>query len=98
MFPDKCLGFWLELVDEFTKIVPRVYMSICLLGYCISNEINTYVGHTTTTLYRHFDKHLSDSSSIALNLKIQSVSKSNFPRILVENTNIIAHESYGYKS
>ena len=23
MFPDKCLGFWSKLVDEFTKIVPR---------------------------------------------------------------------------
>ena len=22
MFPDKCLGFRLELVDEFTKILP----------------------------------------------------------------------------
>ena len=24
-FPDKCFGFSLELVDEFTKIVPSAY-------------------------------------------------------------------------
>ena len=24
-FPDKCLGFRLELVDEFIKIVPRAF-------------------------------------------------------------------------
>ena len=25
MFPDKCLGFRLELLDEFTKIVPSAF-------------------------------------------------------------------------
>ena len=25
MFPERCLGFRLELVDEFTKIVPSAF-------------------------------------------------------------------------
>ena len=25
IFPDKCFGFRLELVDEFTEIVPRAF-------------------------------------------------------------------------
>ena len=36
--------------------------------------------------------HLSDSSSIALHLKIHSIPKSKFRKILVENTTIIVHE------
>ena len=31
-FPDKCLGFRLELVDEFTKIVPSTF------GYVICHH------------------------------------------------------------
>ena len=36
--------------------------------------------------------HRNDSSSIALYLKTHSIPKSKFPKILVENTTIIAHE------
>ena len=36
--------------------------------------------------------HLNDSSSIALHLKIYSIPKSKFRKIVVENTTIISHE------
>ena len=36
--------------------------------------------------------HLNDSSSIALNLKTNSIPKSKFRKILVEITTIIAHK------
>ena len=36
--------------------------------------------------------HLNDFRSIALHLKIHSIPKSKFRKILVENTTIIAHE------
>ena len=64
----------------------------CPLGDCVSNENNTYVGLTTTTLSRKFTMHLNDSSSIALHLKTHSIPKSKFQNILVENTTLIAHK------
>ena len=44
------------------------------------------------TLSRCLTLHLSDSSSIALNLKSHSLLKSKFPIFLLENTTIIAQE------
>ena len=38
--------------------------------------------------------HRNDSSSIALHLQPHSIPKSEFWKILVENTSIIAHEIY----
>ena len=63
-----------------------------LLGDWVSNENNTYVGLTTTTLSRRLTMHLYDSSSIALHLKNHSHPKSKFLKIVVEITTIIAHE------
>ena len=64
----------------------------CPLGDCVSNENNTYVGLTTTTLSRQLTMHLNDSSSLALYLKTHSIPKFKFRKILVENTTIITHE------
>ena len=64
----------------------------CLLGERISKESSAYVGLTTTTLSRRLKMHLNDSSSIALHLKTQSIPKSKFCKILIENTTIIAIE------
>ena len=33
-FPDKCLGFRLELVDEFTEIVPSAFGSSGIVCKC----------------------------------------------------------------
>ena len=62
------------------------------LGDCDSNENNTYVGLTTTTLSKQFAIHFIDSSFIALYLKTHSIPKSKFRKILVKNSTIIAHE------
>ena len=59
---------------------------------CVANENNTFVGINTTTLSRRLTMRLNVSSSIALHLKIHSIPKSKFRKILVENTTIIAHE------
>ena len=59
---------------------------------CVSNENNTWVDLTTTTLSRRLNIHLNDSSSIALRLKSHSIPKFKFWKIVVENTTIIAHE------
>ena len=64
----------------------------CPLGDCVSNENDMYVGLTTTTLSRQLMMRLNDSSSIALHLKIHSIPKSKFQKILVENTILIAHK------
>ena len=58
----------------------------------IYKENNTYVGLTTSTHSRWLTMHLNDSNSIALHLKIHSIPKSKFQKILVENTAIIAHK------
>ena len=47
---------------------------------------------TTRTLSRRLTLHLYDSSSMALHLKSHSIPKSEFQKILVEYTTIIAHE------
>ena len=60
----------------------------CRLGDNVSNENNTYVGLTISTLSRP----LKVSSSIALHLKSLSLPKSKFRKIQVENTTIIAYE------
>ena len=67
-----------------------VYMFKCHLGDCVSYENNTYVGLTTTTLSRRLTMHLNNS--IGLYLKIHSIPRSKFQKILVENISIIAHE------
>ena len=78
-----------DLLDR-TNIV---YMFKCPLGDCVSKKKNNvYVGLTTTTLSRRLTMHLNDSSSIALHLKTNSIPKSKFRKILVENTTIIAYE------
>ena len=46
-----------------------IYKFKCPLGDCISDDNNTYVGLTSTTLPRRFTMHLSDTSSIAQHLK-----------------------------
>ena len=69
-----------ELLDRINII----YMFKCPLGDCVSNENNIYVGLTTTTLSRQFTMHLNDSSSIALHIKIHSILKSKFKKILVK--------------
>ena len=60
----------------------------CALG----EENNKYIGLTTTTLSRRLTMHLNDSGSIFLHLKSQSLPKSKFRKILVENTTIITYE------
>ena len=46
----------------------------------------------TTTLSRRITMHLNDSNTKALHLKIHSIPKSKFQKILVENTTKIAHK------
>ena len=53
---------------------------------------NAYVGLTATTLSTLPTMHLNGSRSIALHLKIYSIPKSKFRKILVENTTIIVHK------
>ena len=77
-----------ELLDR-TNVV---YMFKCPLGNCVSKENNAYAGLTTTTLSWWLTMHLNDSCSIALHLKTHSIPKSNFQKVLVENTTIIAHK------
>ena len=58
----------------------------------VSKENRAYVGLTTTTLSRRLTMHVNDSSSIALHHKANSIPKSMFQNILVENTTLIAHK------
>ena len=69
-----------------------VYMFKCPLGDCVSKETNAYVGLTITTLSKRYTMQLNDSSSIDLHLKTHSIPKSEFRKILVENTTIITDE------
>ena len=46
-----------------------IYQFKCLLGDCITENNNIYVGLTLTTLLRRLTMHLSDISSIAQHLK-----------------------------
>ena len=81
----------LHLLDF--PIEPTSYFCLkCpLIGY-VSKENSTYVGLTTTTLSRRLTMHLNDTRSIAFHLKNNSIPKSKFRKILVENTTTIAHE------
>ena len=58
----------------------------------VTNENNTYVGLTSTTLSRRLTMHLNDSNSIALHLNTRSISKYKFRKIQVQNTTILGHE------
>ncbi len=49
-----------------------IYQFKCLLGDCISENNNIYVGLTSTTLSRRLTMHLSDTSSIVQHLKKHS--------------------------
>ena len=62
------------------------------LGVSVSNENNTYFRLTTKIFLRLLTTHINNSSSIALHLKIHSIPKSEFRKILVENTIVIAYE------
>ena len=63
-----------------------VYMFKCSLGDCVSNENNTYVGLTTTTLSERLTMPLNDSNYITLYLRSHSLPKSKFRKILDGNT------------
>ena len=58
----------LSLSTELLDRTNIIYMFNCPLGDCVSNEINKYVGLTTTTLSRHLIMHLNNSS-----LKLESL-------------------------
>ena len=77
---------------EFLDRTNVVYMFKYPLRDCVSKENSEYVGHTTTNLFRRPSMQHNDSSSLVLHLKIQSIPKSEFRKILVENTIKIAHE------
>ena len=64
----------------------------CPLGECVSIENNSYVrwSYHYNTFKTAF--HLNDSSFTALHLKTSSIPKSEFRKIVVENTSIIAYE------
>ena len=70
-----------------------VYQFKCLLGDCISENNNIYAGLTSTTLSRRLTMHLSDTSSIAQHLKIHSWPKTEFQKILSENTTILEQQN-----
>ena len=65
----------------------------CLLGNCISEKNNIYVGLTSTALSRRLTMHLSDITSIAQHLKKHSCPTTELRKILTENT-ILEHQNY----
>ena len=81
-----------SLSTDILNGINIVYMFKCPLGDCVTNENNTYVGLTSTTLSKQLNMHLNYSSSRAWLLKTHSIPKSKFGKILEENTTIIAHE------
>ena len=70
-----------------------IYQFKCLLGDCISENDNIYVGLTSTTLSRRLTMHLSDTSSIAPHLKKHSWPTTELRKILTENTTILEHQN-----
>ena len=60
---------------------------------CISENINIYVGLTSTTLSRRLTMHLSDTSSIAQHLKKHSCPTTELQKILIENTTILEQQN-----
>ena len=66
---------------------------ICTLEDCISENNNIYVSLTSTTLSRGLTNHVSDTISIAYHLKKHSCLKTEFRRILTENTVIIGKQN-----
>ena len=72
-----------------------MYIFKCPLGDCISdnNYNNIYVGLTSTTLSRRLTMHISDTSSIAQNLKKHSCPKTHLRKILTDNTTILEHQN-----
>ena len=60
--------FWIRSIGVLQK-TNVIYKFKCLLGDCISDNNNIYVGLTSTTLSRRLTMHLSDTSSIAQHLK-----------------------------
>ena len=70
-----------------------IYQFKCLLGDCISDNNNIYVGLTSTTLSRRITMHLSDTSSIAQHLKNHSCPTTQLRKILTDNTTILEHQN-----
>ena len=80
-FPGKCHGFRLELVDEFTKIVPRTFRPIIghYLGLlaCIKSvflRVFVRVFRLFITLQNYINSEL-DKTEMLMNLKNRKLSK-----------------------
>ena len=69
-----------------------IYKFKCPLGDCISDNNNIYVGLTLITLSRRITKQLSDTSSIAQDLKKHSCPTIQLWKILTNNT-ILEHQN-----
>ena len=83
--------YWAIIGDvEKTNIV---YQFKCTLGDCISENNSIYVGLTSTTLMRRLTVYIFDTSSIAQHLKKLSCSKTEFQKILTENTTILEQQN-----
>ena len=66
-----------------------IYQFKCTLGDCISENNSIYVGLISTTLLQQLTMHLSDTSSIAQHLKKHSCPKTEFQKVLPQNTTIL---------
>ena len=59
-----------------------IYQFTCPVGDCISENNNTFVGLTSTTLLRRLTVHLCDTSSIAQHLKNIHAQQQNYGKFL----------------
>ena len=89
-FPYYFYRIWGIGVLQKTNVI---YKFKCPLGDCISDNNNTHVGLTSTTLSRRLTMHLSDTSSIAQHLKKHSCPTTQLRKILTDNTTILEHQN-----
>ena len=78
---------------EFCKNNNVIYTFKCLLGDCIADNDNMYVGLTSTNLSRRLKMYLSDTSSIPQHLKKHSGPIIELRKILTDNTAILEHQN-----
>ena len=86
-------NIFLSLDWSFCKKTNVIHKFKCRLGDYISDNNNTYVGLTSTTLSRRLTMHLSDTSSIAQHLKKHSCPTTQPRKILTDNTTILEHQN-----
>ena len=86
-------GNWLINLPQLKQKNKVIYQFKCTLRDCISENNNIYVGLTSTTLSSRLTMYLFYTSSIVQHRQKHSSLKTEFWKILIENTAVLEQQN-----